>query len=392
MADATPKLAKANTGLRTCTGWTILFMVFLRIAIGWHFFYEGVWKIDSGTFSATPYLLASVGPMKDVFRSMINDVDGFKRVGIERDKDGKVVAVKPDFQVAEIKNRCDLIARHYNLTDAQKAVLAQTRDAKINEAMQIYADPDLLYEAVAYVLLLEQVAQEEKNQEPKYLQERMIFNIGKLNGARNKLLTRVEKPAKDIDPVPLFQAAENARLAQGGAQPEPGDWGLALSPKQLDLGPLPLPQAAHFPGRQLAALGLEFKTTTRTELQDLGMMFGLVAIGACLILGLFTRLSAFAAAVFLAMFYFSMPPWPGVQEVPPVEGHYLIVNKNLIELIACLMIMTSGVGRWFGLDAFIGAIVDRRRRNKAERAAAQARTAPGSLPFEKAPAREPVRV
>jgi uncharacterized membrane protein YphA (DoxX/SURF4 family) len=242
------------------------------------------------------------------------------------------------------------------------------------------------------MMLLKQVAQEEKNQEPKYLQQRMEFNIGKLNGARNKLLARVEKPVKDIAPIALLQAAEDARRKQAGAEIKADDYGVALSPAQLKAGPLPVPQAGHFPGNLLASTGMEFKTTTRTEFQDLGMMFGLCAIGAGLILGLFTRLSAFSAAVFLAMFYFSMPPWPGVQEVAPLEGHYLIVNKNLVELIACLMIMTSGVGRWLGLDAFIGAIVDRRRRNKAVQAAAQSRSGPGTLPFEKAPAREPARV
>ena len=43
------------------------------------------------------------------------------------------------------------------------------------------------------------------------------------------------------------------------------------------------------------------------------------------------------------------------------EGHYWIVNKNLIEAIALLMIATSGVGRWAGLDAYISAYCRRRR-------------------------------
>jgi len=390
MADAKPELTRTPHTIRTFTGWTILFMVVLRIAIGWHFFYEGVWKIKSGTFSATPYLLASVGPLKDVFHAMINDKDGFQRIGIERDQDGNVVAIKPDYQIAQINAKCDLIERHYQLTDAQKAVLKETREAKIAEVTSIAADPELLIEAVGYVRLLDQVAQEHKQQEPKYLQQRMDFNIGKINAARNRLLARVEKPYNDISAVPLFQAAENKRRQDPNVKVEADDYGLALSPKQLAAGPLPLPQATHFPGNLLTKAGLEFKTTTRTEFQDLSMMFGLVAIGAGLILGLFTRLSAFAAAVFLAMFYLSMPPWPGVQEVQPLEGHYLIVNKNLVELIACLAIMTSGVGRWFGLDAFIGAYMDRKRRNKAILGAAQANAGRGPV-SDRPIVREPAR-
>ena len=40
---------------------------------------------------------------------------------------------------------------------------------------------------------------------------------------------------------------------------------------------------------------------------------------------------------------------------PSAEGHYLIVNKNLIEMIALFMIATSRIGRWGGLDAYISA-------------------------------------
>ena len=42
------------------------------------------------------------------------------------------------------------------------------------------------------------------------------------------------------------------------------------------------------------------------------------------------------------------------------EGHYLIVDKNVIEAIALLMIAASGAGRWAGLDAYLSAIFRRR--------------------------------
>ena len=98
-------------------------------------------------------------------------------------------------------------------------------------------------------------------------------------------------------------------------------------------------------------------------------MYGLIAIGVCLIAGFLTPLAALSAAAFLAMIYFSMPPWPGLPPNPKAEGHYLIVSKNLIELIACLVIATTPSGHWVGLDAlFFGA---RRRRRLAARAASE---------------------
>jgi uncharacterized membrane protein YphA (DoxX/SURF4 family) len=382
----------------TVTGWTILFFVVLRVAIGWHFLYEGIWKIKDGGFSSTPYLLASVGPFKDTFRSMVNDADGFVRMGVVRDSSKNIVAIKPDFQKQAIDDRVALIVSHYALTSEQKDVITKAADKKKTELDELYGlspkplvlpyngtggaaetvkmpDEELFQQVIAYDLLLKQVAAEAKSNQIKYLQQRMEFNSGKISGSRNAILARIDK-AKDLAPVTLLQAADAERRAK--MTPEQlkavvaDDFGLALSPAQLGKGQLPMPQATHFPGKQLSKWGiLQYKSTTRTELQDLGMMFGLVAIGACLILGLFTRLAALGAVSFLAMFYLSMPPWPGVPEVAGMaEGHYLFVNKNLIELVACLTLASSRVGRWFGLDAFLGFLCERRRMRAATRAAA----------------------
>jgi hypothetical protein len=81
------------------------------------------------------------------------------------------------------------------------------------------------------------------------------------------------------------------------------------------------------------------------------------------LLGFLTPFSAICAAAFLAMIYLSMPPWPGLPPNPRAEGHYWIVSKNLVELIACMVVATTANGHWFGLDAlFFGA---RRRRRWA---------------------------
>ena len=105
------------------------------------------------------------------------------------------------------------------------------------------------------------------------------------------------------------------------------------------------------------------KAWTQLDVINATTTYGLIAIGACLILGFLTPLSALGAAAFLAMIYFSMPPWPGLPANPKTEGHYFIVSKNLVELIACLVIATTPSGHWIGFDAlFFGA---RRRRRLA---------------------------
>ena len=107
---------------------------------------------------------------------------------------------------------------------------------------------------------------------------------------------------------------------------------------------------------------LETEWTSLDLLNQL-TIFGLIAMGICLIAGFLTPLAALSAAAFLAMIYLSMPPWPGLPPNPKAEGHYWIVSKNLIELIACLVIATTPSGHWIGLDALcFGA---RRRRRLA---------------------------
>ena len=79
---------------------------------------------------------------------------------------------------------------------------------------------------------------------------------------------------------------------------EPGDelsvQGQAIATvAQLGRGPIPRPAAP-------------------TDWIDRSMKYGLVAIGACLLLGLFTRWAAIAAALQLLVFYVACPPFPGL--------------------------------------------------------------------------------
>jgi uncharacterized membrane protein YphA (DoxX/SURF4 family) len=83
--------------------------------------------------------------------------------------------------------------------------------------------------------------------------------------------------------------------------------------------------------------------------------------------GFLTRFAALGAALFLAQIYLSMPPWPGLPPAPVAEGHYFIVSKNLIEMLACLALASLPTGQWVGLDAVVfGPMVRRFRARRAE--------------------------
>lgn len=86
---------------------------------------------------------------------------------------------------------------------------------------------------------------------------------------------------------------------------------------------------------------------------DLLNTWGLTAIGLGLVLGLFTRPAAIAGSVLLMLYYLFNPPFIGTGAMVPMEGNYLIVNKNLIEAVTLVLIAVSPAAKRFGLDMLI---------------------------------------
>lgn len=86
---------------------------------------------------------------------------------------------------------------------------------------------------------------------------------------------------------------------------------------------------------------------------DLFNIWGLIAIGAGLILGLFTRVASFAGAALLLIYYLNNPPFIGMEMLAAVEGNYLIVNKTLIEAVTLMMLGVFPASDIFGLDSLL---------------------------------------
>ncbi|GMV64206.1 MAG: DoxX family protein [Candidatus Omnitrophica bacterium] len=92
------------------------------------------------------------------------------------------------------------------------------------------------------------------------------------------------------------------------------------------------------------------------HIADLMVTYGLIVAGACLLLGLFTRLGCVVGLMLLALFYVSMPPWEWTP-MPGTESNYLIVNKNIIEALGLLIILAFPTGRFAGLDALLYPLI-----------------------------------
>jgi len=110
----------------------------------------------------------------------------------------------------------------------------------------------------------------------------------------------------------------------------------------------------------LAGLFQQMAAAPRTlEAVNFLNMWGLVLVGAALILGVATRFSCICAMLMLVLYYLANPPWVGVLHRPG-EGSYLYVDKNVVEFAALLLVLVLNTGRIAGLDVLVHAW--RRRR------------------------------
>jgi thiosulfate dehydrogenase [quinone] large subunit len=82
---------------------------------------------------------------------------------------------------------------------------------------------------------------------------------------------------------------------------------------------------------------------------DVIVPVALALVGLSLTLGLFTRLGCWGAMALLTLFYVAAIPTSGAP-VTGQEGTYLLVSKNLIELVAMMVVLTCHTERIAGLD------------------------------------------
>jgi uncharacterized membrane protein YphA (DoxX/SURF4 family) len=335
------------------------FIVLLRIAIGWHFLYEGFEKVDSmrygkDPFSAEIYLRNATGPMGTYFRGMLPDVNSLAMLD--------PVRLKASWtgDVARITN-------HYNFTPDQRDAAQKILEGSLQWADYWFDDPANQEKREKYYHDLGQVLAAEQDPEALAYQKKLAWEERRsVDADRRSLIQPLVAQGTTLHEAVLLKVETDQREAADSRGKAIFDW---LAQKNINI---PTSLQSKISG-----------ATPWTSLDVLNWMtiIGLITIGVCLITGFLTPVAALAAAGFLAMIYLSMPPWPGTPPNPRAEGHYMIVSKNLVELLACLVIATTPNGHWVGFDAlFFGA----RRRRRLARNLAHAET--------NAARRQPIRV
>ena len=89
------------------------------------------------------------------------------------------------------------------------------------------------------------------------------------------------------------------------------------------------------------------------KIVDFMTMWGLVAIGLGLIAGCLARVASISGALLLLFYYICNPPFIGLKYSAPTEGSYLIINKNLIEMLALIVLALFPTSHIIGLDRLL---------------------------------------
>jgi len=304
-------------------------LVVLRLCLGCHFFYEGLWKITHrDQFTAEPFLSQAKGPMAGFFYAMIPDINGRQRLQITTDEKGKKRINSDPFAARWNEYR-------QNLVDYLKP-----RD----ETDQAAADAYQRFETEA---------EKTYNEFKKSLETYLADN---LDGIESYLgsLDRFEKNPEAGQDAPFQSQRRWERMMN--LRREAAVWIKEIEGREESYKNALYKLMDQQQREKMASMPPNWKIWRwdRMDQINFAVTYGLTAIGLCLMLGLFTRLAALGGAAFMCFVVMSQPAWPTIYPPDPaIVGHALLVNKDFIEMIALLVIAATVAGRWGGLDFFV---------------------------------------
>ena len=278
----------------------VVALVALRLGVGWHFFKEGVKKFHDPNFTANVFFEQSTGPLSDLFKLMVPDQKGNARLSREQTK-------------KMLSEYGDRVAGRLQFDDQQRKQAEQLKKQWSARLDDFYAENAADIEE--YFLETQRVKDAKADKTTRNVAFRRDWIRSKEAELRGKL------------------SGWSMKLNKVGEQYQSDLLALA-SPEQRQRGVPAVPDRSRSP-------------------LDLVVKFFITGVGVCLILGLFTRLASLGGAAFLVSVLCTQPPW-----VPGAETSFFYYQ--LVELLALLLLVATGAGRFAGLDFYIDCIRMRR--------------------------------
>jgi uncharacterized membrane protein YphA (DoxX/SURF4 family) len=331
------------------TGLACFFLVALRLAIGWHFLVEGAHKIETHrigkTATNTPwtgeaFFREGTGPAARYFRDILHLDDQDARARLE---------CKDHVLPTPVNNEWDdyfqRFVDHFELSNEQKGeAAARLADAKKKTADWLSGDVPSEVKKT-FVWGSETVKQTVPQRLGEYSKKAEVVSeaLDRRLPAFNQDVEKVRLRTAKTEATAILTGLLNDLISRTAEMKRSLDG--VLTPPQKEKGPVP-DAPAHQP----------------IEWLDKATMCAHAVLGACLLLGLFSRLASFLLALFLLSVTLVAPALPYSPTPPGAIGFYLYVNLYVIEMLALLALACMPTGRWFGVDALLHYFTHGRRR------------------------------
>ena len=346
------------------SGLTILLLVALRVAIGWHFFNEGRDHYFDKKWSSQGFLKVATGPFADRAKATLPQHHHWdKFIGAFTDEEYQKAndwynLPKPGSDVSPQKTAAEQF---------KKKIDEQKNKAPDEPIYPLLEDDHPLYVNPIYGAWAKQVRDDwralvseadrhygyteaQKKEAQDQLQRHLELLNGKLDNLEKELFEyraeqrRYEKMLADesTHEIPFEKdrlAAKRKELAG-----KPNAWISDLLSVE-DWLRASLEQIA---GSEVASKNPLPEAVPTYKKIDPIVIWLLMIGGGCMIVGLFTRLAAFAVGTFLLSVVLLQPFWVA----DAVKTTYF----EWVEVLACYMLATTGIGRYAGLDYFIHAL------------------------------------
>ncbi|MFO0012369.1 MAG: DoxX family protein [Planctomycetota bacterium] len=286
----------------------IVFLVLLRVAIGWHFFQEGATKVRDGNFSSTPFLAAAKGPFAKQFHAMIPDFDGAMRMD-------------PSKMDEVCKTFVARAAKEFGFDDAQTSaandVLKEFAAKRKGTYDEWKSQIEQYTQGIQRMKALESDATR-SGVESLRKQRDTVESEWKTLG--RPVLAEIDQNIRELEDR-INAIATDEQAAPDSKKPTKDAQGKAAR-KRVDF---------KYPG--------EGDLTVR-QVDRIIPIFDM-AVGILLLVGLLTPIAGIAAGLFLVSVVASQfPGYPGTQPT-----YY-----QAIEMLACFLVAFADAGRYAGLD------------------------------------------
>jgi uncharacterized membrane protein YphA (DoxX/SURF4 family) len=343
--------------------WFVLVAVFvLRLAVGFHFFREGWTKVEDG-FTSAGFFGAAVGPLAPAFHAMTPDRFGRERIVYTKivhphDKNVEIQSPTKD----SWKAFHDRAIAAYGIGDEKWLVQEKARKTALegelkqaSEAGEAARVSDLRYELDRTNAAIAGLGTQRRQADLIFNRYADQFDYLVLVNDED-----IQTYFRDLDRVaayrhdPSWTGPDTLRgqvdKIAGDAKKKSTPWLKSIDRMwddyEAEMNALATPAQIEAAGGTLALKRPWLARPNTTWVDGIIPYFDL-AIGALLILGLFSRVAGFFAAGFLSMVVLSQWPWaPGAAPV-----YY-----QFVEFAAALCLMAFPSGQFLGLDGCLRSL------------------------------------